>query len=973
MADLFAPPSQDELLAPPTEEELASPPNQDLLSPPRREELMAPPTREEYPPKETPSQLEAAGLGALQGVSYGWADEVEAALRSLPKGATYGDAIRKVRARYQAAEEAHPKTYLTANIGTGLASSLVPGLGAIGTVSKGASVAKAAAASAGAGALAGFGSGEGLEDSTKQALFGAAIGGTLGAGIHKVLGKAPTKATTEAASEAAENLIPPNAPKSLFDAVESSYSKELSALDEKFASNLWEGKVDGATLPAETLEDLKGFATYLDKGTSPTNPAFGAGKAIDYVREKASRLSKEDFIRDYQDYAKAEKAKQLIATGWGDDALVSKDGNWLNRILDFSYVANDIDQRTGSSIKEALLKGSSSINRYMQDLYTNLTKAKKATDLTSDSLNDEIYDALRTGNTPANEEVSKAVSAWKNFYGETAAHLRSLGVPIQEIRNYVPRKLKDNYEVAHLIRQEVKALGGLDKVVSQGWGNLNDDLRNGIQYLTGGQPATNRELRDTLTSLMNPSSSAYVKAREAAALFARSEVEVPEFLLEKNLNRLAQRYLMEGLKYGHTKDTLRDLAYNKNLLKQLGQEQDVQRLDNLVSDFLGGQRSISKKVSEYINSFQTSMLDRAANSSGRTKAVYEYVAHSPESIRNIFMNVYPNFLGASPKAAIQNLTGSYFMLIPELGGTAGTQLYLKHLPKAVARASSPKGMEELAQMGYVAPQWSTDLLDSFRRSKRGTLGKGVDKAAQLSMMMFEKSEHINRALTYEIGKELAANLNSPATQKLLASMPLSLRKKALTNPDIIPRYLADRVLFSYNKLNQSELARSVGPLLSMFTKYPFAMVGRMAEPYRAKGTAAGLRDTMQGFVGPYLAASMLTLAARESFLEPEAETMLFGKPSDRSKLGQGLAASSPVGAVKGLMEGKAFRAPASSLFVAGAGAVEGDVDKVAKNLSKLGQAFVPGGAYGYYRLADEMLKVGGVVDDESSLYKKITD
>ncbi len=130
---------------------------------------------EEKPEEEKPGMLASAAQGAIQGISLGFADELEAGLRSRFSEDSYEDTLQKVRARYKEAQETNPWSYGVGAVG----ASLLPG----GLIAKG--VGSAVKAGAAIGGIEAIGTTE-EEKLSKEALkdmaTGAAIGGVLGKG-----------------------------------------------------------------------------------------------------------------------------------------------------------------------------------------------------------------------------------------------------------------------------------------------------------------------------------------------------------------------------------------------------------------------------------------------------------------------------------------------------------------------------------------------------------------------------------------------------------------------------------------------------------------------------------------------------------------------------------------------------------------------------------------------------------------------
>jgi hypothetical protein len=83
---------------------------------------------QEQEPETT--QLGAIARGTAQGLTFGFADEITAAAESA-FGRDYEEALKETREKYKLAEKERPGAYRTAEIGSGLASVFIPGLGAV--------------------------------------------------------------------------------------------------------------------------------------------------------------------------------------------------------------------------------------------------------------------------------------------------------------------------------------------------------------------------------------------------------------------------------------------------------------------------------------------------------------------------------------------------------------------------------------------------------------------------------------------------------------------------------------------------------------------------------------------------------------------------------------------------------------------------------------------------------------------------
>lgn len=165
----------------------------------------APSAPAEAAPAPTPSRAEAVGRGALQGASLGFGDELAASVDSLVSkvpgvrnvaqafqssdlpaltdpNVTYAQRRDAYRTKNKAAEDAHGGLYTAGEVGGGLATTALPGLGAI----RGAGAVKVGLQAAGVGGLAALGASDKSTVSglAKDTGIGAVEGGVGGALLH---------------------------------------------------------------------------------------------------------------------------------------------------------------------------------------------------------------------------------------------------------------------------------------------------------------------------------------------------------------------------------------------------------------------------------------------------------------------------------------------------------------------------------------------------------------------------------------------------------------------------------------------------------------------------------------------------------------------------------------------------------------------------------------------------------------------
>lgn len=177
------------------------------LNQPKPERIeLSPPATETEPEPET-STLGAVGLGAAQGLTFGFADEIEAGLRSTLGDETYQEAVEEARKKYKTAAEERPGAYYGAEIGTGIASTFIPVAGQLGAAGVAARAGKAAKDLyvAKKGVDAASKAARGVELATTGAVGGGL--GSIGASEADLLSKQTPEAALELGTDIATGAL----------------------------------------------------------------------------------------------------------------------------------------------------------------------------------------------------------------------------------------------------------------------------------------------------------------------------------------------------------------------------------------------------------------------------------------------------------------------------------------------------------------------------------------------------------------------------------------------------------------------------------------------------------------------------------------------------------------------------------------------------------------------------------------------
>lgn len=146
------------------------------------------------------SFMESTGRGVTQGLSFGFADELEALAKSVAEKRPYADVLKESRARYSQSQKENPLTYKTSEFAGGVLPFFVPGAGQAAT---GTRLSQSVIRGAGLGGLSGLGFSEG--ETTGEKLKDVGLGMALGGGLP--LGFAGAKKAAQSLKPIADDLI----------------------------------------------------------------------------------------------------------------------------------------------------------------------------------------------------------------------------------------------------------------------------------------------------------------------------------------------------------------------------------------------------------------------------------------------------------------------------------------------------------------------------------------------------------------------------------------------------------------------------------------------------------------------------------------------------------------------------------------------------------------------------------------------
>ena len=376
-------------LPPPRPEDLVSPGIEDL-PPPRPEDLI--------PFQKEPDAARSAWLGALQGGTAGFAEEIEGAVKAVPEALTsdqkLADLYRKyrdiARGEYKQAKEAHPYAYGAGEVGGGLAT---------GILLPGSTLAKAA----GLGAATGLGTSEAELAGPDKDITGAAKDVALGAGLGGIsygIGKGITSVVEGKARQQLAGKL----------------AEKASGIEPYSAKNLGTAfkETPEGDIVRKTLEERsRGIGqTALEEGTLPFmgGPKTMNDKVIEAINSTNSKF--EPILSEAQ--SKLSKLSQ--------DDIITKVGNPYNKVNE--RISGILDKlRYSPKTAEEI---QSNISPVLEDIQSAGNDIVKLNGIKKD-IWDKVREMSRTGFEQRPASFDPELSTFKQIGGMLSDHIEQLG------------------------------------------------------------------------------------------------------------------------------------------------------------------------------------------------------------------------------------------------------------------------------------------------------------------------------------------------------------------------------------------------------------------------------------------------------------------------------------------------------------------------------------------------------------------
>lgn len=738
------------------------------------------------------------------------------------------------------------------------------------------------------------------------------------------------------------------------------------------------------------------------------------------IQEYASREGQEATANRYKIFTEEQAAMDYIhqagirmgrGDNFGDKAL--------NFISDAQFVLSDIDERFGINLELAHQRLNIAYNRLsfarneMRENISNIYQAHKAID---DELvrGGRVYRALDTGDTTGlTAQERSAYESFKQYFKDSVNYVNNLvkqkdpniaPMSIATRENYVPHILLAPEELSKRFNQvyqealkaaserngrQITDLTQLSKSEFRQTAAERPELR---QFIAGLNTFDNTEIKTPQEAMLRfkdllQSRAGLRKMETMAKAALERQGNIPDWMREKNLYKLADRWASNTLKHLYLRNQIDQMKSIAKRVEAAGGDLEADYINRLLQDIQGIRKGTAAELGmQGAIKYQTK-IDELTEGRGKVAEAAGAVAKAlPEIIADMNRQIYPNLLGMSPRALIMNLTQPIVKTAPELGNQYGYTAVFRGALNAAANYTNyvNKIKEKGFQPADFVRKYSRYMANDIRRNALYAIPNEIANImGDAAMFLYTKTDTINRAITAATADVMANDImrGSKLATNALDEFPKAIRnaaKRAKSKEelsDILGTHLNARTQYNYNRLSLSEFGRTMGPYFSVFSKWPTATAGDIINDARNKGALKAGTETMTKYIAPLM-------------LLQSADILMFGydpdKPwqenednkSDIAKklFGRaGLSQSAPLGSVEGIITGDFWTPPAIDAAMKGLviPTMQGDTGKLAKGLDTTVNNFAPGSVWVRF-LTDDLVTYSTGERPEGSTFTERT-
>lgn len=654
---------------------------------------------------------------------------------------------------------------------------------------------------------------------------------------------------------------------------------------------------------AEAPDEFKRFLTgsSIDRGYSQRIEAMSPAQLDDAWELFQRHQSLQQVAQE-----SAAEMSERLAKGSSKDLSPA-----LEYLKDAKYVARKVDRATDLNTEDLLDEFSRAQDQFQTITLGYLHRANRVADLQRKAKisNEEVGRAL-TG-APTRPDLAPdgqyrfIVEQWRDVFDDVRTQIRSSGYDVGYLDNYLPLKALSGADLAVAVKDRLGTLQ--TQLVREGKRSFSElegpDLAELRDLAAGYLNKKADQVSDgELTGLVSTVLAGPNKRRmgfEPGAIFERTG-ELPEWAREYDVGRLFNRYINGNLKAVTHDRAFKQLDSTVSALQAVGLPDAAAYFAKYGQDMAGGARGTQALVNNL--SQRLAYAGRRLEGAGHERTG-RAIAAIPDFAGWLNTQVYPSYLGANVPAIVRNMTQTFATGAPELGGTWGYKLTAGALARTVGKARKVgfSGLEsELRDLRLTGATTRAEFVDA-RPGVAGRLRRSADAVNEWSMGAYQRTDVANRAISLEMGREWAKQVQAGRPEALAAIRGLSAGAKAEVRRqgglqamdeaqlgNFLGDYLIGKTQFRYGKEQMSQFGREFGRAFSMFTKWPTMIGGDMADVLAQRGVRRGLTTLAQKYMIPYLALQAVEAGSGWRDAEGAAPDAV------RSLVGGSLTALSPL-------------------------------------------------------------------------------
>ena len=532
----------------------------------------------------------------------------------------------------------------------------------------------------------------------------------------------------------------------------------------------------------------------------------------------------------------------------------------------------------------------------------------------------------------ADPSVRFVITKWDKAWETARRNIVDEEYAIGDIAHYMPMKSLKGDTLAIQVRRSYESLKGIasdldiDNVFKLTRKNLDKTslskeqqnkivqdisfLRNLIarsqnkRYSDVKEPDIGRLIKNLLESGGGEDSAL---GYEISAMYSRGKERIPDRFRELDVGAAFARYIESNVRGAVYSPIHRKLQDNLVVMRALGANKTADWFEMHLDDTINGLNSSKLKLANSMRDWASKHRYRMDKLLEGTRfedtMIQEALNGVPDLLGKWQANLYPAYLAYNVRATLRNLTQVVQLTAPELGGGYGygnmARAYLnlykdfkdpktgKFSLKALARQ-----LEELDLGG------ERILAEAIKDGRNKIPGTGIArKINDAGMAIFSSADVINRMVTYRMGQQLAQDVvdGNPAALKALAKMGKATlaniqtpeikrqiaNKDASALGDALGKMLVAKTQFHYGAEQRAQFARVLGPMFSMFTKWPVSIGSNIVDVWQENPTMyEKMKRYSELYAAPLVLLSAMGHVIDENLGDSGVIQYLIGDPTD---------------------------------------------------------------------------------------------